>query len=77
MRRFTATTSALAIAAAGLIAATAGTAQAPTCSTDRLPWPDSSCTPGATSSLPQRTSEPHEPCRPRSLIPGPAPGRAS
>ncbi|AZP22814.1 hypothetical protein EJC51_46340 [Streptomyces aquilus] len=47
MRRFTATTGALAIAAAGLIAASAGTAQASACSTARLPLPDASCTPGA------------------------------
>jgi hypothetical protein len=47
MRRFTATTCALALAAAGLIAASAGTAQASTCSHARLPLPDSSCTPGA------------------------------
>ena len=36
-----------AIAAAGLIAASAGTAQASACSTARLPLPDASCTPGA------------------------------
>ncbi|MGW5284471.1 hypothetical protein ACWERI_34310 [Streptomyces collinus] len=47
MRRFTATVTALALGAAGLIAATAGTAQASTCSHAYLPLPDSSCTPGA------------------------------
>ena len=47
MRRLTATTGALAIAAAGLVAASAGTAQASTCPTARLPLPDASCTPGA------------------------------
>ncbi|MFE5038232.1 hypothetical protein [Streptomyces sp. NPDC056683] len=47
MRRFTATTCALALAAAGVIAASAGTAQASTCSHAYLPLPDSSCTPGA------------------------------
>ncbi|MEU1661873.1 hypothetical protein ABZ527_38265 [Streptomyces griseofuscus] len=47
MRRFTATVSALAFGAAGLIAASAGTAQASTCSHAYLPLPDSSCTPGA------------------------------
>ncbi|HEY1155786.1 MAG TPA: hypothetical protein VGE95_05810 [Arthrobacter sp.] len=47
MRRVTATACVLALGAAGLIAATAGTAQASTCSTANLPLPDSSCTPGA------------------------------
>ncbi|MEU1596054.1 hypothetical protein ABZ468_25155 [Streptomyces sp. NPDC005708] len=47
MRRFTTTTCALALAAAGLIAASTGTAQASTCSHARLPLLDSSCTPGA------------------------------
>ncbi|MPY34760.1 hypothetical protein FNH09_27040 [Streptomyces adustus] len=47
MRRFTATTCALALAAAGMIAVSAGTAQASTCSHAYLPLPDSSCTPGA------------------------------
>ncbi|MGI5508499.1 hypothetical protein [Streptomyces sp. CA-106131] len=47
MRRFTATSCALALAAAGLIAASAGTAQASTCSHARLPLLDSSCMPGA------------------------------
>ncbi|MFD8726076.1 hypothetical protein ACFV2H_51290 [Streptomyces sp. NPDC059629] len=50
MRRFTATTCALALAAAGVIAASAGTAQASTCSHAYLPLPDSSCTPGAYNS---------------------------
>jgi hypothetical protein len=50
MRRFTATACALALGAAGLIAATAGTAQASTCSHSLLPLPDSSCTPGAYNS---------------------------
>ncbi|MGY6019016.1 hypothetical protein [Streptomyces spinosirectus] len=50
MRRFTATACALALGAAGLIAATAGTAQASACSHSLLPLPDSSCTPGADNS---------------------------
>ncbi|MFF3517985.1 hypothetical protein [Streptomyces sp. NPDC002573] len=47
MRRFTATISALALGAAGLIAASTGTAQASACSHAYLPLPGSSCTPGA------------------------------
>ncbi|MGW1878777.1 hypothetical protein [Streptomyces sp. NPDC001975] len=50
MRRFTATTSALALAAGGLIVAATGTAHASTCSHAYLPLPDSSCTPGAYNS---------------------------
>jgi hypothetical protein len=45
-RTATATGSALALAVSGLILSTAGAAQASTCSTARLPLPDSSCTPG-------------------------------
>ncbi|MGW2571528.1 hypothetical protein [Streptomyces sp. NPDC001537] len=47
MRRLTATTGALAIAAVGLVAASAGTDQASTCPTARMPLPDASCSPGA------------------------------
>jgi hypothetical protein len=47
LRRVTATTTALGMAAAGLIIAATGTAHASTCSQSYLPLPDSSCTPGS------------------------------
>ncbi|MET7980088.1 hypothetical protein ABZW44_45395 [Streptomyces mirabilis] len=47
LRRVTATTTALGMAAAGLIIAVSGTAHASACSQSNLPLPDSSCTPGS------------------------------
>ncbi|MCX4429695.1 hypothetical protein [Streptomyces mirabilis] len=47
LRRVTATTTALGMAAAGLIMAVSGTAHASACSQSYLPLPDSSCTPGS------------------------------
>ncbi|MFF7597917.1 hypothetical protein [Streptomyces mirabilis] len=47
LRRVTATTTALGMAAAGLIIAVSGTAHASACSQSYLPLPDSSCTPGS------------------------------
>ncbi|MFG2472458.1 hypothetical protein ACGFXB_44580 [Streptomyces canus] len=46
LRRVTATTTALGMAAAGLIIAATGAAHASACSQSYLPLPDSSCTPG-------------------------------
>ncbi|WP_393072210.1 hypothetical protein [Streptomyces sp. LN704] len=47
LRRVTATTTALGMAAAGLVIAVSGTAHASACSQSYLPLPDSSCTPGS------------------------------
>ncbi|MFJ8019531.1 hypothetical protein [Streptomyces sp. NPDC096311] len=56
LHHVTATTTALGMAAAGLIIAATGTAHASTCSRSYLPLPDSSCTPGSyTPTSPSRT----------------------